>query len=194
LRRLDKGSPKSDAANARCADTAIIPDHLCSHARRSKERICSGELRTLAEASNRRKRHASLPQRPPISNAMTTKRHRRDCKSSWYVLSFLWRAISRATPSSRCARDLTVPSRATGETKVVSIASCAPRKRGSPLAITSNLRPSVAAIPSRLRSRRNAFVATLAPASLQMFAAVLSSGAPLAAKIPACGQAARWSP
>ena len=80
---------------------------------------------------------ASSDQRPPTSPAMTTNRAlRRGPTSSRCVLSLPRRAACNTASSSFAARG--EPSQCNGDTNVVSTASCAPPKRGSPSAKISH--------------------------------------------------------
>ena len=91
---------------------------------------------------------------------------------------FLRLACSNAIPG-RVAPLLTDPSRWRSDTNVVSIASWAPCHRTNPSAITSILRPSSLLNSPKSRSRMNAFVVTLALASLHTCVANLSFPKPL---------------
>ena len=103
-------------------------------------------------------------------------------------------ASLRAVPLYCPPRMHGCPVRVRGETKVVSTASCAPPHSGRPLAMTSILLSSWVSTWSMLKSTIRVLVVTLAPASLQILAAARSRGPPRLRKIPACAQAARWSP
>ena len=104
------------------------------------------------------------------------------------------RASLNAAPSCQCARGLAAPFRISGETKVASTATCAPRFAGKPLSTTSSLLPSVGCTLRTLRSLRYAWVLTLAPASRPTRAHIRSSGTALVCSTPPVPQAARWSP
>ena len=108
--------------------------------------------------------------------------------------SLFFLASVRAVPLYCPPRMRGCPARVRGETKVVSTASCAPPHSGRPLAMTSILLSSWVSTWSMLRSTIRVLVVTLAPASLQILAAARSRGPPRLRKIPACAQAARWSP
>ena len=131
--------------------------------------------------------------RPPSSTPNTTSLQRLARWSSGYVRCFRSRAWARARPGSLSAPGRALPSRLTGLTIVASTATWAPCQRGRPFATTSMRRPSAAGT-SRFKSRRATFVATRAPASLQMRAAARSSGPARLASAPTWAQAERWSP
>ena len=76
------------------------------------------------------------------------------------------------------------PSARTGDTRVVSIASWAPWKTGSPSAITSIRRWSSARAATMSRSRTKMFVETLAPASQHTRAAADSNAKPRLPNLP----------
>ena len=87
--------------------------HACSTRGRSRRKIC-----------------VSMDQRPPTSPVRTTIRARaRGPMSSGYVRSFLRRATVRTAPSICAAPGLADPSQWSGETSVVSTASCIPPKK-----------------------------------------------------------------
>ena len=116
---------------------------------------------------------------PPTSPANTTSLARppRPTNSGYVPLCFAERA---ATPLT-CVLGLVVPSRWIGLTIVVSMASWAPLKSGSPSATTL---PSNTPTTPKSKSRTKTFVLTLAPASWQMRAAAVSKGNPLRPKMP----------
>ena len=92
---------------------------------------------------------SSLDHRPPFSPA-TTRRARPPCpSSSGYVVSFLRRASARAVPSLDAAPLLGVPSWRTGETNVVSMASCALPEKRKPISLRASKRsnPTQVKIP-----------------------------------------------
>ena len=124
----------------------------------------------------RRRRNVSVLRlmRPPSSTPNTTSLQRLARWSSGYVRCFRSRAWARARPGSLSAPKRALPSRLTGLTIVASTATWAPCQGGRPFATTSMRRPSAAGT-SRFKSRRATFVATRAPASLQMRAAARSS-------------------
>ena len=131
--------------------------------------------------------------RPPSSTPNTTSLQRLARWSSGYVRCFRSRAWARARPGSLSAPGRALPSRRTGLTIVASNATWAPCQRGRPFATTSMRHPSAAGT-SRFKSRRATFVATRAPASLQMRAAAHSSRPARLASAPTWAQAERWSP
>ena len=90
-------------------------------------------------------------------------------------------------------RERATPLAVSGDTMVVSTASCAPFHKGKPLAMTSMRRSSKRATAT-FRSRTSVLQVTRAPASLQTRAAARSSGHPRLRKAPDLAQAARWSP
>ena len=90
-----------------------------------------GASRAFACASSRRKFHAWVLKRPPISTAKTTSFARLPgVVNSGYFSSFLRSAAARACPFSVSAPACGSPSRPSGEAKVASTASCAPSNRG----------------------------------------------------------------
>ena len=97
------------------------------------------------------------------------------------------------TPFSVAHLGFATPSRVNGHTRVVSMASCAPRNRGKP-STTSSLRSSTLLNTGKSRSRTKTFVLTLPPASRQIRAATFSSGNPRRPNTPATGHADRWWP
>ena len=137
----------------------------------------------------RKKSWASSDHRPPVSQARPNSP-----VNSGYLRSLVRRAWSRAAPFrvAHCLRG--APSALTGLTKVVSIANCAPWKRGKPSATTSRRRSSNWPPGKRSRSWTLMLVDTLAPASLQMRAAQLSKGNPRRPSTPEVAHAARWWP
>ena len=134
----------------------------------------------FALASDPKKVRASSDHRPPTSAATTTSLALPPSPDiSGYVRSFRRLASVRATPSYGSAPGRAVPSRVRADTRVVSMASCAPPCKGSPSATTSCLRLSMRCGGHRSKSRTITFVRTRAPASRHTRAAALSSGNPL---------------
>ena len=112
--------------------------HRRSHAALARVYWGTGSVRAFTLASCRRNGHL-----PPTSQARTTSFARPNRPvSSGNVLSFLRLAMVRAAPSSLAQRGRGKPSRPTGDTNVVSMASCAPWNNGSPSATTSSRRLS----------------------------------------------------
>ena len=101
---------------------------------------------------------------------------------------------ANATPSVVAAPCLGTPSRCNAQTKVVSIATWAPPRTGSPSTTTSNRRLSWALGAGTSMSRTIKFVRTLPPASLEIRAIMLSKANPRRPNTPACAQTARWWP
>ena len=95
-------------------------------------------------------------------------------------------------PRAHCLRG--APSALTRLTKVVSIANCAPWKRGKPSATTSKRRSSNWPPGKRSKSWTLMLVDTLAPTSLQMREAQLSKGNPRRPSTPEVAHVARWWP
>ena len=83
--------------------------------------------------------------------------------------------------------------RRTGETKVVSTASCPPSGVASPFTTHSSLLLSVGSTPPRSRSRKKP-LCSLPPASLHTRRQALSSGTARVWNTPALPHAALWSP
>ena len=77
---------------------------------------------------------------------------------------------------------------------MVSTTSCTPPNRGSPSATTSSLLLSMTLGGLRSISRTKRLVVTLAPPSLQMRAATLSTENPRRPRTPTLEHAARWWP
>ena len=134
---------RGNAAKARAALHARMEAHRNLHACSTRARRIRGSDLAFARARSRRKIWVSLDQRPPTSPARTTNRARaRGPTSSGYVRSFLRRARVRTAPSICAAPGLADPSQWSGETSVVSTASCIPPKRGKPSATISSRRLS----------------------------------------------------
>ena len=110
------------------------------------------------------------------------------------VRAFLFRAASRATPSTSATPLLAVPSPLSALTNVVSNASCAPPNRGRPSATTSRRLPSRPCRCPRSRSRTMMLVVTRPPASRRIRASMLSKAKPRRPRTPALAHAARWWP
>ena len=72
-----EGSSRREAANARCAATAMRPLQRATYAAAAEERTVAWTLAERARARSRRKVTASVPHRPPTSRPNTTKRQRR---------------------------------------------------------------------------------------------------------------------
>ena len=144
----------------------------------------------LLRAINRRRVAASWLHLHAVSKATTTRRARPPPTISGYVLSLARRAMRSAAPDvvrwwrRGWAWDVS------GETKVVSMANCAPFQRGSPFAIASIRRSSVRVLWV-FKSLRRTLVHTEAPASRQMRAMARSRATPRARKAPERGHAAR---
>ena len=137
----------------------------------------------------------SSENRPPTSPPRTTSRALPSAPaSSGYRLSFRVRARTNDAPFSVAHLGFATPSRVNGHTRVVSMASCAPRNRGKPSTTTSSLRSSTLLNTGKSRSRTKTFVLTLPPASRQIRAATFSSGNPRRPNTPATGHADRWWP
>ena len=83
-----------------------------------------GACRALACARSVTNLAASSLHLPPVSMPRTTSRHRRLWRSSGYVRSFLRRASVNAVPAYCPALRRGCPSLVSGETMVVSTASC----------------------------------------------------------------------
>ena len=186
---------RMEAANARAA----------LHVRVAAQRIlqaCStlflkigGSERAFARAKMRRNVCVSSDHLPPTSPAKTTRRAReRRPTNSGCVRSFLRRAWAKMMPSMFAVPGLAVPTPRMGDTRVVSIASCAPPYRGNPSTRTSNRRASWAFGRARSISLTMTFTATLPPASRQTRAAALSTANPRLPNSPALEHAARWWP
>ena len=153
--------------------------HLLNHAAFTRFCSRSGTDSAFAFARLRRKWAVSSDHRPPVSAAKTTRRARPPSPTnSGYVVSFLRRASSRATPARLAAPLLGLPSRRKGDTNVVSIANWAPCHKVNPSAITSILRPSRPLKAPTSRSRTKALGVTLAPASRHTWAAAHSRETP----------------
>ena len=118
---------------------------------------------------------------PPTSSPKTTNLQRRLRRSSGYVCSFLRRASRRAAPAK-------IPPFALAPLLAsVVIRGSYPLRVGSPhngrpFAMTSILLSSWRSRCSRLRSTRQVFVVTRAPASLHMRAAARSRAPPCSQK------------
>ena len=164
--------------------------HLEIQAWRAACRSRTGSDWVLLRAINRRRVAASWLHLPAVSKATTTRRARPPPTISGYVLSLARRAMRSADPDvvrwwrRGWAWDVS------GETKVVSMANCAPFQRGSPFAITSIRRSSVRVLWV-FKSLRRTLVHTEAPASRQMRAMARSRATPCARKAPERGHAAR---
>ena len=76
------GSSSNDAAKARMAATARMPDQRWTHPAHAAARSGGGRLAARCRARWRRKEAASDPKRPPTSTPMTTRRARRALASS----------------------------------------------------------------------------------------------------------------
>ena len=133
-------------ATALAAAHDSIEPHLNLHA-------CS--VRRLMRWGSPRAFALAVDHRPPTSRAITTGWARRwTPTSSGNVRAFLFRAYSRATPSTSAAPLLAVPCPLSALTNVVYNANCAPHNRGRPSAmITSRRLPSGPCRCSRSRSR-----------------------------------------
>ena len=94
-------------------------------------------LPCLASASCQRKSAASSLQRPPVSMATTTSRHRLEVRSSGYVASLSRRACANTAPSSSAAPGWASPEALRALRKVLSTANWVPLKQGRSCARTS---------------------------------------------------------
>ena len=101
---------------------------------------------------------------------------------------------SKAFPLMVAVPARAVPSLRTGETMVVSMASCAPFHSGKPSTTTSNLRPSSWLNSWRSMSPTRTFTRTRPPASRHTRAATFSRTQPRRPRTPAVPHAARWWP
>eukprot|EP00973_Karenia_brevis_P022877 3149145-Karenia_brevis.AAC.1 len=114
---------------------------------------------------------------------------------SEYTSSSLTRlACSKTAPSSLSLPNRGWAVRVKAETKVASIAICAPPYTGNESAITSIRRVSLELTLGTLRFLTKTFSLTRAPPSRQMRAIIRSIGRDLRLSLPEDGQAARWSP
>ena len=161
------GSSSSEHACARSAANEARTVHRRTNACLAPATHQGARWRALALPRTRRNVSVLRLMRPPSSTPNTTSLQRLAPWSSGYVRCFRSRAWARARPGSLSAPGRALPSRLTGLTILASTATWAPCQRGRPLATTSMRRPSAAGT-SRFKSRRATFVATRAPASLQM--------------------------
>ena len=124
-------------------------------------------------------------QRPPTSPTSTTSLALpRRPTSSGCVHSFLLLAATNAAPSLSAVPGRADPSQCKVETRVVSIANCAPPNNGNPSATISSRRASAGFGAARSISRIITFVVTRGPPSRQILAAALSTACPRLPKTP----------
>ena len=136
---------------------------------------------------------ASVLHLPPVSNATTTNRQRSDSRSSAYFLSLSARARVRTTPFVEAAWGCAFPPHVRAHLRVTSTANCAPWCAGNPETNTSMDLSSLAETATFI-SRRRVLNRTVAPASLQMRAIVLSGEPALVLNLPDLGHAALCLP
>ena len=184
-----------EAAKALAAAQLRSPPHLNLQACSARLRKMVGSLLDFALAKKLKNCLVYSDHLPPTFPARTTNRTlTRGLASSGYVRSFLRLAATKTAPSTWAARGCAEPSQCNADTRVVSSASWAPPKRGKPSARISSRRLSSELGSARSKFRRNAFVTTLPPASLQMRAPALSTANPRRPNAPALAHAARWWP
>ena len=102
--------------------------------------------------------------------------------------------LSVALHGQEQLRPLWLPPLLTGETIVVSMASCAPRNNGNPSTTTSSRLWSTAPRGGKSRSPTRTFNVTRPPASLHTRAAALSNAKPRLPSTPETAHADRWWP
>ena len=186
------GNSSNEVGTALAAAHDSVEPHLNLHACSVRRLMRWGSPRASLWPAGTRSSWSPSTTGPPTSRAITNRRARRwTPTSSGYVRAFLFRAASKATPSTSAAPLLAVPSHLSALTNVVSIASCAPPNWGRPSATTSRRLPPGPCRCSRSRSRTMMLVVTRPPASRQILASMLSKANPRRPRTPALAHAAR---
>ena len=120
-------------ANDLAQETDNILVHRFLHAKNADLRRKGASL-ARSWAISSMKLRASALHRPPVSSATTTRRHSSAATSSEYLASLSRRAWVRTAPSTAAAFGRRAPQQVNALLRVMSTASCAPWRMGSPAA------------------------------------------------------------
>ena len=183
-------------ATAFCCAQLSNAHHLRSQPARLAWRSAGGARGARTRSRSRTRSQHSAAQRPPISQARTTRRWGPGRRSSGYLSLFLRLAVTSAAPSSRAVRGCGWPFARSGETKVTSQQRAEPC-RVAPYTTRSNLRRSSSRTPGAV-VRASHCCGTTRPSpprpSRQTRTQACSSRGARLARRPERAHAALWSP